>query len=93
MSVCPNCRFHRIKRKNRKRVKGVWVHKLCPVLTDIQRSTLINLEKKHGKVLWNLGYFDNLHEAACGEPSTWKRSLKIVREKLQKSFIGKLVNV
>jgi hypothetical protein len=91
MSVCPICRL-RVKRKNRKRVKGIWTHKLCPILTEVQRRTLSNLTQKHGRVLWNLGYHDNLHEAACGESSTFKRSMKIVKEKLQKTFIRKLVN-
>lgn len=29
MSICPKC-SHRVKRKNRKKIKGVWVHKKCP---------------------------------------------------------------
>lgn len=34
MSVCPKCAKHgkrrKVKRKNRKKIKGIWVHKKCP---------------------------------------------------------------
>jgi len=34
MSICPRCikrgLKRRVKKKNRKKVKNIWVHKICP---------------------------------------------------------------